>query len=153
MLLGGGFALADATKKSGLSQYLVNQLDGLKVMLFVHVFEGSSFHFFLSSISEPSTTVGELHNCSWDHNGYRGSLQHCNCKHPGAYLVPDVQVSLHEPPIPHADCCHHLQLCLHATSGHGTQCYCVRGQHHEDSGHDDSGHRHEHYLCLHYLVS
>ena len=33
MLLGGGFALADATKKSGLSQFLVEQLDGLKVRI------------------------------------------------------------------------------------------------------------------------
>ena len=31
LLLGGGFALADVTEKSGLSQYLVDQLDGLKV--------------------------------------------------------------------------------------------------------------------------
>ena len=29
--LGGGFALADMTEKSGLSQFLVDQLDGLKV--------------------------------------------------------------------------------------------------------------------------
>jgi len=29
MLLGGGFALADATEKSGLSEYIVNQLEGL----------------------------------------------------------------------------------------------------------------------------
>ena len=31
LLLGGGFALADITNKSGLSQFLVEQLDGLKV--------------------------------------------------------------------------------------------------------------------------
>ena len=31
LLLGGGFALADMTEKSGLSQFLVDQLDGLKV--------------------------------------------------------------------------------------------------------------------------
>ena len=31
LLLGGGFALADVTEKSGLSQYLVDKLDGLKV--------------------------------------------------------------------------------------------------------------------------
>merc|ERR1711874_678366 len=30
LLLGGGFALADITKKSGLSLYLVKQLEGLK---------------------------------------------------------------------------------------------------------------------------
>mgnify|MGYP001278129883 FL=1 len=31
LLLGGGFALADVTEKSGLSQLLVDQLDPLKV--------------------------------------------------------------------------------------------------------------------------
>ena len=31
LLLGGGFALADATGKTGLSKYIVLQLDGLKV--------------------------------------------------------------------------------------------------------------------------
>ena len=31
LLLGGGFALADATGKTGLSDYIVLQLDGLKV--------------------------------------------------------------------------------------------------------------------------
>jgi di/tricarboxylate transporter len=46
MLLGGGFALADATKKSGLSQFLVNQLDGLKVII-VQVFEESFFYWHL----------------------------------------------------------------------------------------------------------
>ena len=33
LLLGGGFALADMTEKSGLSQFLVDQLDGLKVIV------------------------------------------------------------------------------------------------------------------------
>ena len=32
LLLGGGFALADATGKTGLSKYIVLQLDGLKVI-------------------------------------------------------------------------------------------------------------------------
>ena len=31
LLLGGGFALADATGKTGLSDYIVLQLEGLKV--------------------------------------------------------------------------------------------------------------------------
>ena len=32
-LLGAGFALADITKSSGLSHFLVEQLEGLKVLL------------------------------------------------------------------------------------------------------------------------
>ena len=32
LLLGGGFALADITSKSGLDQYMVDQLEGLKVI-------------------------------------------------------------------------------------------------------------------------
>ena len=31
LLLGGGFALADITGKSGLDQYMVDKLEGLKV--------------------------------------------------------------------------------------------------------------------------
>ena len=34
LLLGGGFALADITSKSRLDQYMVDQLEGLKVIIY-----------------------------------------------------------------------------------------------------------------------
>ena len=50
LLLGGGFALADVTKKSGLSMYLVKQLEGLKVQFNFNLWE---FHTQSWALTNP----------------------------------------------------------------------------------------------------
>ena len=114
LLLGGGFALADATGKTGLSNYIVLQLDGLKVSSEVVTVR------LREILAEFGPSPGQLHHRLRLHLPDGGGLQHRLCQHPGAHPLPDVHLPLLQPPHPHDDLRCLCELRIHAPCSHGS---------------------------------
>ena len=125
LLLGGGFALADITGKSGLSEYMVVQLEWLKEL------DPLLVSFIIAVVSTFVTEVASNTACA---NILVPILSKVSCDwriagHVTTVLASDwsdVPLALLQPALPNDDLCYLRQLRLHAPRGHGPQCHCVR---------------------------
>ena len=125
LLLGGGFALADITGKSGLSEYMVVQLEWLKEL------DPLLVSFIIAVVSTFVTEVASNTACA---NILVPILSKVSCDwriagHVTTVLASDwsdVPLALLQPALPNDDLRYLRQLRLHAPRGHGPQRHCVR---------------------------
>ena len=127
-LLGGGFALADASQKSGLSTLLISQLNQLDLANKSIWLVNFVICVMTVTVSGDRTRRGVTSLLS--DNEHR--VQHRHGQRAGADTGRDGGDSLYQPDISHSSCWDRLLLRLCLASRHRSQCDCVRSQLNED---------------------
>ena len=148
LLLGGGFAVSDACVKTGLSQWLVDQLLVMKtldawliclivcvltvVMTQVKFLSGMSAKFYFS-LTQPFLL-------------FTGCFKYRYCKRPIAHFSRYILDYLSKSTVSHHAFCSYFILRLYVTRGHRTQRNCLWRIYSNHRIHDESWLRHEYYL-------
>lgn len=136
-LLGGGFALADASQKSGLSTLLVAELNRLDLNSLP-----VSFNIYIQSdgvlsLVYPAVVANLLPGVSGDGQRDQHRLQHRHGQCVGSHPGRDVAHHVHPPGLPHPPRRHRLLLRLRSPGCNRAQRHRVRPQLHEDRRHDE----------------
>lgn len=153
LLLGGGFAVSDACVKTGLSQWLVDQLLVMKTLdawliclivcvltvVMTQVLKSKAFESFPQFIHATFIL-------------FTGCLKYRYCKRPLAHFSRFILNHLSKSTVSHHAFCSYFILRLYVTRGHRSQRNCFWRINSYHWLHDESWTRHEyyHFGCNHY---